>query len=217
MGIVIYYNSETLHKNKENKTGVKKMNENLKIPPNERHKFSQPLGKLYAGTREETIIEIEKAIREYLKKGFEVSVYLVGDIVTQDFLANNFLKHFISLCIVDEKTQRNHIEIEIKDFFEEIIEFENPEGGIKRESFTLLEEIVKSKKRTLLRVIEGEEDLLVLPLVLKILLNDKIKNLVFYGQPPITDSKKTIPEGIVMVDVEKRIQKVVDKFVGTMM
>jgi len=217
MGIVIYYNSETLHKNKENKTGVKKMNENLKIPPNERHKFSQPLGKLYARTREETIIEIEKAIREYLKKGFEVSVYLVGDIVTQDFLANNFLKHFISLCIVDEKTQRNHIEIEIKDFFEEIIEFENPEGGIKRESFTLLEEIVKSKKRTLLRVIEGEEDLLVLPLVLKILLNDKIKNLVFYGQPPITDSKKTIPEGIVMVDVEKRIQKVVDKFVGTMM
>ncbi|HUW90192.1 MAG TPA: DUF359 domain-containing protein [Candidatus Nanopelagicaceae bacterium] len=193
------------------------MNENLKIPPNERHKFSQPLGKLYAGTREETIIEIEKAIREYLKKGFEVSVYLVGDIVTQDFLANNFLKHFISLCIVDEKTQRNHIEIEIKDFFEEIIEFENPEGGIKRESFTLLEEIVKSKKRTLLRVIEGEEDLLVLPLVLKILLNDKIKNLVFYGQPPITDSKKTIPEGIVMVDVEKRIQKVVDKFVGMMM
>ncbi|MBY9014965.1 MAG: DUF359 domain-containing protein [Candidatus Lokiarchaeota archaeon] len=193
------------------------MNENLKIPPNERHKFSQPLGKLYAGTREETIIEVEKAIREYLKKGFEVSVYLVGDIVTQDFLANDFLKPFISLCIVDEKTQRNHIEIEIEDFFEEIIEFENTEGGIKRESFTLLEDIVKSKKRTLLRVIEGEEDMLVLPLVLKILLNDQIKNLVFYGQPPVTDSKKTIPEGIVMVDVEKRIQKVVDKFVRMMM
>ena len=217
MGIVIYYNGETLHKNKENKNGVKKMNENLKIPPNERHKFSQPLGKLYAGTREETIIEVEKAIREYLKKGFEVSVYLVGDIVTQDFLANDFLKPFISLCIVDEKTQRNHIEIEIEDFFEEIIEFENTEGGIKRESFTLLEDIVKSKKRTLLRVIEGEEDMLVLPLVLKILLNDQIKNLVFYGQPPVTDSKKTIPEGIVMVDVEKRIQKVVDKFVRMMM
>ncbi|GAG83996.1 unnamed protein product, partial [marine sediment metagenome] len=38
------------------------------------------------GTREETIIEVEKAIKEYLKKGFEVSVYLVGDIVTQDLL-----------------------------------------------------------------------------------------------------------------------------------
>jgi uncharacterized protein (UPF0218 family) len=199
-----------------NKTEEKKMNENLKIPSNERHKFSQPLGKLYAGTREETIIEVEKAIKEYLKKGFEISIYLVGDIVTQDFLASNFLKPFISLCIVDEKTQRKHIEIEMKDFFEEIIEFENPEGGIKKESFTLLDDIVKSKKRTLLRITEGEEDLLVLPLVLSIVLNDKIKNLVFYGQPPVTDSKKSIPEGIVMVDVEKRIQKVVDKFVRMM-
>ena len=193
------------------------MNENLKIPPSERHKFSQPLGKLYAGTRKQTISEVEKAIKEYLKKGYDVSVYLVGDIVTQDFLASEFLKPFISLCIVDEKTQRNHIEIEIEDFFENIIEFENPEGGIRRESFALLEDIVKSKKKTLLRVTIGEEDLLVLPLVLSIVLNDKIKNLVFYGQPPVTDSKKTIPEGIVMVDVEKRIQKVVDKFVRMMM
>ncbi len=47
-------------------------------------------------------------------------------------------------------------------------------------------------------------------------LNDKVKNLVFYGQPPITDSKKPIPEGIVMVDVEKRIQKVVNRFVRMM-
>jgi len=217
MGIVIYYNGKTLHKNKVNKTGGKKLNDNLKIPPNERHKFSQPLGKLYAGTRKETISEVENAIEEYLKKGFEVSVYLVGDIVTQDFLASNFLKPFITLCIVDEKTQRKHIEIEIEDFFEEIIEFENPEGGIKKESFTLLDGIVKSKKRTLLKVTVGEEDLLVLPLVISIGLNEKVKNLVFYGQPPVTDSKKTIPEGIVMVDVEKRIQKVVDKFVGMMM
>ena len=216
MGIVIYYNSKTLHKNKANKTGVKKMDDNLKIPPNERHKFSQPLGKLIAGTRKETIIEVEKAIKEYLKKEFEVSVYLVGDIVTQDFLASNFLKTFISLCIVDEKTQRNRIKIEIEDFFEEIIEFENPEGGINKESFTLLDNIVKNKKRTLLRVTVGEEDLLVLPLVLSINLDEKVKDLVFYGQPPVTDSRKSIPEGIVMVDVEKRIQKVVDKFVRMM-
>ena len=217
MGIVIYLNSKALHKNKVNKTGVKIINENLKIPSNERHKFSQPLGKLYAGTRVETIIEVEKALKEFLKKGFEVSVYLVGDIVTQDFLASEFLKPFIILCIVDEKTQRNRIEIEIEDFFEEIIEFENPEGGIKKESFKLLDGIVKAKKRTLMKITEGEEDLLVLPLVLSITLNENVKNLVFYGQPPVTDSKKTIPEGIVMVDVEKRIQKIVDKFVGMMM
>jgi len=192
------------------------MNKNLKIPTTERHKFSQPLGKLIAGTRKETISEVEEHIRNYENANFEVKVYLVGDIVTKDFLANDFLKTFIKLCIIDEKTQRNQIKIEIEDFFEEIIEFENPEGGIKKESFTLLDKIVTSNKRTLFKVIKGEEDLLVLPLVLSIPLNETVKCLVFYGQPPITDSKHQIPEGIVMVDVEKRIKKVVKKFVSLM-
>jgi len=192
------------------------MDKNLKIPTNERHKFSQPLGKLIAGTREETISEVEEHIRNYKNANFEVKVYLVGDIVTKDFLANDFLKSFVKLCIIDEKTQRNQIKIEIEDFFEETIEFENPEGGIKKESFTLLDEIVTSNKRTLFKVIRGEEDLLVLPLVLSIPLNEAVKSLVFYGQPPITDSKRQIPEGIVMVDVEKRIKKVVKKFVSLM-
>jgi hypothetical protein len=39
---------------------------------------------------------------------------------------------------------------------------------------------------------------------------------VFYGQPPKTDSKKKIPEGIVMVDVKKRVQKTVKQFVDLM-
>jgi len=192
------------------------MDENLKIPEEERHKFSQPLGKLYAGSRKETISEVEKAINVFIEAEFEIKVYLVGDIVTQDFLAKDFLKRFIKLCVIDEKTQRNHIKIETEDFFEEIIEFENPQGGIQKESFTLLNDIVSSDKRTLLKITKGEEDLLVLPLVLSISLREKVKNLVFYGQPPITDSKKTIREGIVMVDVEKRIQKAVGKFVKMM-
>lgn len=192
------------------------MNKNLKIPTTERHKFSQPLGKLIAGTRKQTISEVVELIRNYQNANFVVKVYLVGDIVTKDFLANDFLKSFVRLCIIDEKTQRNQIIIKIEDYFEEIIEFENPEGGIKKESFTLLDEIITSNKRTLFKVIKGEEDLLVLPLVLSIPLNEKVKNLVFYGQPPITDSKRQIPEGIVMVDVEKRIKKVVKKFVSLM-
>ncbi len=192
------------------------MDKNLKIPTTERHKFSQPLGKLIVGTRKETISEVEEHIRNYKNANFEVKVYLVGDIVTKDFLANDFLKSFVKLCIIDEKTQRNQIKIKIKDFFEEIIEFENPEGCIKKESFTLLDEIITSNKRTLFKVIKGEEDLLVLPLVLSIPLNETVKNLVFYGQPPITDSKRQVPEGIVMVDVEKRIKKVVKKFLSLM-
>jgi uncharacterized protein (UPF0218 family) len=192
------------------------MDEHLKVPEDERHRFSQPLGKLYAGTRKDTILEVEKVINTFVEANLSIKVYLVGDIVTQDFLAKGFLKSFIKLCIIDGKTQRNHIKIESEDFFEDIIEFENPQGGIRKESFTLLNDIVSSDKRTLLKITEGEEDLLVLPLVLSIPLRERTKSLVFYGQPPITDSKKTIPEGIVMVDVEKRIQKAVKRFVVMM-
>ncbi|MFX1287590.1 MAG: DUF359 domain-containing protein [Promethearchaeota archaeon] len=192
------------------------MDRNLKIPEAERHKFSQPLGKLYAGTRKETITEIVNTLDNYLKANFEIKVYLVGDIVTQDFLSNPFLKKFIKLCIIDEKTQRNRVSIETEDFFQEIIEFENPQGGIQKKSFSLLNEIVSSDRRILLKITKGEEDLLVLPLILSIPLSERIKSLVFYGQPPITDSKRKIPEGIVMVDVEKRIQNTVKRFLDMM-
>jgi len=192
------------------------MDHNLSLPQNKRHEFSQPLGKLIVGTREETILEVETYFRALVRKQTNINFYLVGDIVTQDFLANQFLKSFIKVCIIDEKTQRNHINLEFEDFFEEIIEFQSPAGAIPKESWTLLRKIVLSNKRTVLKITEGEEDLLVLPLVLEIPLEKKVKNFVFYGQPPITDSKHTIPEGIVMVSVNKAIQKGVKNYIALM-
>jgi len=193
------------------------MHENLKIPEKERHSFTQPLGKLIVGSRSETIPKVENLIKKFLNSGFKINVYLVGDIVTNDFLINQFLREFIKLCIVDEKTQRSQINIQNEEYFEEIIEFKNPKGTIRKESFNLLEQIILSNKRTLLKIIEGEEDLLVLPLVITLPLIHNLKCLVFYGQPPITDSKNPIPEGIVMVDVNKRTQKTVKRFLSIML
>ncbi|TFG26632.1 MAG: DUF359 domain-containing protein [Promethearchaeota archaeon] len=192
------------------------MDHNLGIPHKKRHEFSQPLGKLISGKREDTILEIESYFKELFKTNTNINFYLVGDIVTQDFLANNFLKSFIKLCIIDEKTQRNHINIDYRDFFEEVIEFQSPAGSIPKESWNLLKKIILSNKRTILKITEGEEDLLVLPLVLEIPLQKNIKNYVFYGQPPITDSKHNIPEGIVMVNITKGIQTGVKKYIALM-
>ena len=192
------------------------MPQNLKIPESKRHKFSQPLGKLISGTRSETIPKVENYIKDYLTSGYRINVFLVGDIVSKDFLENQFLNNYIRLCIIDEKTQRNFIPMKFEGKFEEIIEFKSPKGTITKESFKLLEHIFQKKKKTLLKIIQGEEDLLVLPLVLVLPYTQNIKNLVFYGQPPITDSKHPIPEGIVMVDVNKRIQKTVQKFISIM-
>jgi len=192
------------------------MNDKLTIPEKERYKFAQPLGKLIAGNRKATISEVESIIRELQKLGLRIKIYLVGDIVTQDFLVNAYLKSFIILSIIDEKTQRSEIKLASEDFFEKVIEFENPQGTISKESFNILEKIIKSKSKTLLKITEGEEDLLVLPLVINIPINENEKNFVFYGQPPITDSKFPIPEGIVMVDVDKKIQRTVKKFLSIM-
>ena len=191
------------------------MSNNLKIPENERHKFSQPLGKLYSGTREETLpLVIQKLKQEHQKN--TIKCYLVGDIVTKDFLKDDFLKSITQLCVIDEKTKRAHIEMKDEPFFEQVVEFQNPEGSINPESFDLFDSIIKSNKKTLLKITVGEEDLLVLPLVVSIPLSKSVKHYVFYGQPPVTDSKTPIPEGIVMVEINKYIHKIVKTYLNLM-
>lgn len=192
------------------------MENNLKIPVDSRHKFSEPLGRLIAGTREETIAEVEKIFKSYLNSNVNFNFYIVGDIVTADFLSNPFLKSYVKICIIDEKTQRLKFKLEQVEFFDRTIEFKNPIGTIQKESWLILRNAINSKKKILLKVIEGEEDILVLPLVLELPTNDQAKNFVFYGQPPITDSRRNIPQGIVLVDVNKSIQQTVKKYLALM-
>ncbi len=191
------------------------MEYNLKIPQDKRYEFAQPLDKLISGKREETLLKVEDIIKNYIKSGLSINLYIVGDIVTKDFLANQFLKTFIKLCIIDEKTQRKKIYIETENF-EEIVELENPKGTIQKESWSLLKNIIESKKKTLLKITKGEEDLLVLPIVLELPLEENVKNFIFYGQPPITDARTIIPEGIVLVDVNLEIQNKVKKYINLM-
>ena len=192
------------------------MGNDLKIPANQRHKFSQPLGKLIAGSREETISKVIKFLKNTKDKTLSINCYLVGDIVTQDFLNDPFLRSMVKMCIIDEKTKRAPVELEMGSFFDKIIEMENPENGINPESFEIFKSLIESYKKIIIKITQGEEDLLVLPLVLSIPINKSVENFVFYGQPPVTDSKIPIPEGIVMVKVNKSIKKVVKRFVELM-
>jgi uncharacterized protein (UPF0218 family) len=194
------------------------MGNDLKIPEKQRHKFSQPLGKLITGSREQTISQVIKILKNVKNedKTPTINCYLVGDIVTQDFLKYPFLRSMVKMCIIDEKTKRAPMELEIGDFFDKVVEMENPESGINPESFEIFKSLIKSPNKILVKITQGEEDLLVLPLVLAIPLNKSVQNFVFYGQPPVTDSKTPIPEGIVMVEVNKSIKKVVKHFLELM-
>jgi len=192
------------------------MDKDLKIPYDQRHKFAEPLDVLIAGTREKTIRKVEEIFREKEGNGLDFNFFLVGDIVTKDFLSNSFLKKATKLCIIDEKTKREQIKIELKGHFEEIVEFINPAGMISKKSWSLLTNIIANGKNTLLKITEGEEDLLVLPLVLALPIEEDYKNYVFYGQPPITDAKKAIPQGIVIVEISEKTQQKVKELINLM-
>ncbi|TET60324.1 MAG: DUF359 domain-containing protein [Promethearchaeota archaeon] len=192
------------------------MDYNLRIPHDKRHLFTEPLDILIAGSREETIVQVENIFRDYLQSGVNLNFYIVGDIVAQDFLSNQFLKKFIKICIVDEKTQRSLTKLESEEFFEQTIEFKNPEGTINKDCWKIFRDVINSEKRTLIKIKDGEEDLLILPLILETPILKRVKNFAFYGQPPITDSNYVIPEGIVIVDVDKNIQKKVNMVISIM-
>ncbi len=191
------------------------MNDNLKVPKRTRRSFAQPLDMLIAGSREDTIPQVENMFRDLLQLGRSLNFYIVGDIVAQDFLSNSFLKSFIKICVIDEKTQRNQINIEYGGFFEVEIELTNPAGSINKESWEIFRTSIASNKRTLIKVTEGEEDLLILPLIDELPLDDR-GHFAFYGQPPITDSRFIIPEGIVIVNVDKNIKEKVKRALAVM-
>ncbi|MFX1312654.1 MAG: DUF359 domain-containing protein [Promethearchaeota archaeon] len=192
------------------------MEYNLRIPNKQKHYFTDPLDILIAGDREETIAQVENIFKDYLKSGININFYIVGDIVAKDFFSNRFLTNYVKICIIDEKTQRNQIKNTFEEFFERIIEFKNPEGTINKDCWKLFRNIINSGKRTLIKIIEGEEDLLVLPLILEIPMKEQSNNFVFYGQPPNTDSKFMIPEGIVIVKVDDIIKQKVYKIISLM-
>lgn len=192
------------------------MDYNLRIPHDKRHLFAEPLDMLIAGSREETILQVENIFDDFIKSGIGVNFYIVGDIVAKDFLANHFLRKFVRLCIIDEKTQRSHINLGFEEYFEQTIEFQNPEGTINKECWKLFRDVINSGKKTLIKITDGEEDLLILPLILEIPLIKEVKQFCFYGQPPITDSNFIIPEGIVIVEVDQNIQEKVKKGISVM-
>ncbi len=190
------------------------MKNDLKLSKEKRAAFAMPLGQLISGKRSETIPKVIEYVKGYSSQ--EMNFFIVGDIVAQDFLANDYLRTHVSTCIIDEMTQRNKIGLNFEQFFEKVVEFENPAGTIHKKAWDIIKSVVESDKRTLIKITRGEEDLLVLPLIIEIPLKENTINFVFYGQPPITDSDNPIPEGIVIVKVDQKIKKTINKFIKLM-
>ncbi len=125
-------------------------------------------------------------------------IICVGDIVSKTFLEKGVLP---KLMITDGITKREKISLLKTYNFEKRI-IENPAATITSKAWIAIREAMHSEKRIHLFV-EGEEDLLTIPVILEA---DKNK-AIFYGQPN---------EGMVMVfpseELKERLIKLLMQF-----
>lgn len=139
--------------------------------------FKKPFGKLLKG--------------HGLKPAEEVKALLTGGkvIVVGDETYKNIQKVGIepSLAIIDLKTKREEIKGDIKD----AVRVKNPKGMITAELWDVIRESIDDGK---IIVVEGEEDLAVLPCVLEADWDD----VVLYGQPD---------EGIVFINITEEVKE----------
>ena len=165
---------------------------NLKITKTLRKKLKKPFGEL---------IRNEKKIKS-LKNSYLITV---GDVTTSTFNKLGFRQ---DISIVDFRVARQKIFSSIYDLGflgrEEVVKANNPSGYLTADLFRIAANLFRDQRdKQKVILIEGEEDLSVLPLILVSPLNSAI----FYGQPN---------EGIVKVKVSEETKdkaySIVSKF-----
>ena len=175
----------------------------LKMPQNIISKLQQPMGTFF---QSDPLLESpEKRVIKFLKNK-DVYVFVVGDFVSNSLFAEKFIP---DLIIIDEKTQRNKsVEVDLPEKHE-ILEVTNKPGEISKSAWELIRilcaTVFENPKQNqsddkVLKVIKvtGEEDLLVLPLIVDAPPN----SVVLYGQPPML----TGTSGIVLIEITKEVK-----------
>jgi GTP-dependent dephospho-CoA kinase len=179
-----------------------------KITPSARKLLAKPMGTLYPGTISENIPKIQDWVKNQPNKPHFVCV---GDVVTQGFLNDKILSSYLKMCIVDEKTKRGDFQLSTNIIEYYITRILNPPGFLRSSAMLEIQSQLQSKQKTLV-IVEGEEDLLVIPIIAF----SPENTFVIYGQPPITDLEENIPAGLVMIpvnsDTKSQVKKLFDHF-----
>ncbi len=157
--------------NKEGKLYVKRewFSEDLKLAEDLRGEFQKPFGELLKNGQD-------------LSKNKNNLVITVGDVTAKIFNEKSLEQN---ISVIDFKVARKNKFSNISELGftgeEKIFQADNPAGYITSDVFRTISKIFKSDLRgKIILRINGEEDLVVLPLVLCSSLNTTI----YYGQPP---------------------------------
>lgn len=164
------------------------------LPESERKQFKKPLDTLYR-----TESEVLSLIAQLKEDKSIPKIITVGDVSTQTLLKNALIP---DLAIIDDFVQRIQSQIVDLSHFH-IIELTNPAGVITFEAWNAINRALKIDDNKIIIKISGEEDLLVLPVIIETPYNSK----VLYGQPN---------EGLVSVTVTRKIKTKIQKLIQKM-
>ena len=162
------------------------------LPENLRNELKIPLGKLIPNNSSEK--------EDYIRKIYSEKVVItVGDATSELLLQMGLIP---LLHIVDGQEKRKKRFLPLADVITTELTVKNNPGEINSESFNLIKNIFEEKPPIRL-VVDGEEDLLVLPVCLFAPEN----SVVMYGQPN---------EGLVIAEITSEIRDKVQKIVNQM-
>lgn len=188
-----------------------------KLKPSMRKEFSKPLGKLFKGDPDVSFPEAIKWMNTQFNDLFDGSsientpiVIGVGDVVSKSIIQNKFLRPLVKYLFIDGESQRGRNQFRIPNLENSIKKtFYNPAGFISKDIFEFFLESLHDDNQYIV-VIDGEEDLLVIPAIL-----ESNNSFIFYGQPPITDIIPPIPSGCVVIynnsELKQRIKELFEQ------
>ena len=153
----------------------------LKVPKSLRKELKKPLGDLH-----KSIDLIENPLEEHLSEN--KLLIGIGDVTTRKLVEHGLTPQ---ICVVDNLIERKPVQNEL-NHTNNIIYVDNPAGVITEELTNLLYESIDTatKDNPIIIVVDGEEDLAVLPCIL----NAPKDTMILYGQPK---------EGVVLVKVNE--------------
>jgi len=164
----------------------------LKLPENLRHQLKIPLGDLI---KEENVNK-----KNMLSKiGLESLVITVGDRTTENMINLGIMPQ---IQIIDGLEKRNKRLVPTDDAINTNLFCKNPPSEITEESIQVIQKAFSSEPPVRITV-DGEEDLLVLPVCMSAPEN----SVVMYGQPS---------EGLVIVHITPEIRAKVQKILDVM-
>lgn len=167
----------------------------LVLPDKLRSELKKPLGKL---------IVRDVDIREHVRNNITNVLISVGDVATKRLLDMSIMP---SLAIIDLRVGRKPFQtLEAYNFPKDvkIVRVVSGPGYISKEAIDVIKTWSSERYYNQAVVVEGEEDLLVLPVVVYA----PLKSIVYYGQPK---------EGMVMIEVNEKkreeVKSIMDQFV----